>query len=183
MRRAEFLRLTGLTVDNLKNFVRRDCIPFADGNNDETTSYDYRQAFATRLAIRLGEYLDLKQAKEVVENYLDVFVAKFGTDLLEGKQIFFGYGHHFGSPADGKPFSADVGLVAGPIGSLTESIIIDDTEGRFAEFSLVALGTRKPRLTGVALIDAGAELAEFRRNGTDHSIMTNWMNSVEASAQ
>lgn len=183
MRRAEFLRLTGLSVDNLKNYVRRNCIPFADGAEDEATLYDYRQAFAMRLAIRLADYLDLKQAKTVVENYLDIFVARFGADLLEGRQVFFGYGHHFGLSADGKSYSADVGLVAGPIGSLLESVIVDDAEGRFAEFALVALGSRKAKLTGVALIDAGEELAEFRRNGADHPLMTGWMNSGEATAE
>lgn len=183
MRRAEFLRLTGQTIDDLKNFERRVGRPFAAEAENEATSYDHRQAFATRLTIRLGDYLDLKQAKIVVENYLDTFVAKFGSDLVEGKPIFFGYGRHNGPATDknGREiYLNDVGLVAGPIGGLVESIIVDDSQGRFADFELVPLGSRKPRLSQVALIDAAAELTELRRNGGDHPLTIEWMNSGEA---
>lgn len=182
MRRAEFLRLTGLTVNNLKNFARRDCIPFAAGT-DEAAAYDYKQAFATRLAIKLGDYIDLRKAKQVVESYLDTFVAEFGADLLDGKQILFGYGHHFGPATDFGGVRPDVGLVSGPIDGLTKSVIVNDDAGHFVRFSLVPLGSQKSRLTGVALIDAGEELAEFRRNAGDHPIATRWIVAREDDAE
>lgn len=178
-----FLRLIGENKAYLANLIRRGTLPFYEQEESGWATYSYRQAFATRLAIRLGDYLEMSQAKIVVENYLDIFVAKFAGALLNGEQVFFGYGHHYGIEEDAsgrKMFRNDVGLVAGPLGDLVESIIVDDADKRFADFDLVALGSRKPRLTQVALVDAGAEMQEFLRNAGESTAATAWIKALKA---
>lgn len=182
MRRAEFLRLTALTVDNHKNLVRRDCIPFGGERDDGSTpAYDYRQAFGTKLMLRLSSHLELRHAKDMIEIYLDPFVAKFGPALKAGDQIFFGYGKHFGDNRSNVRVP-DVGLVSGPLHDLTESLIVDDDAGHFSHFELVKLGTRKAPLTDVVLIDAGQEMVDFQRDLAGHPLATSWMSADEVDA-
>ncbi len=96
MRRSEFLKLTELSVDNLKNLKRRNALPFDNADDSEsdgnTGGYFERDAFSTLLTLELSKTgTDQNEAASNVALGLSGMLKRFGRDLAEKKDyIWFG---------------------------------------------------------------------------------------------
>jgi hypothetical protein len=176
-----FRQLIEIDKGALGNLLLRGHVPFHE-KGEGWTEYTYRQAFATRLAVRLGDYLDLVQARSLVENYLDSFVEHFGKELLAGNTIYFGYAKFFASLDDGRAGEGiakySSGIVAGELGALCESVIAGAVGDPRIEF--VALGSSKSTMRQVCLIDAGYELRRLRDIANDNPKATAWMTEARS---
>lgn len=165
MRRADFLKLTGLSVDNHKNMVRHDKLPVAETaepaeRSQGWSTYYPEQAFMTLLAIELAKVgADQRGASSTVARGFSLLRDAFGSDLEDQKrEIWFG-----GASAYGQENIAGVG---GPIDSL-QVLFGPVADAPSLSIPLAEIAHEVPE---IALVNVSRLLRQFRNTAVENEI-------------
>ncbi len=150
MRRKTFLELIGLSVDNLKNLVRRGALPLAPDDESESTpsegwrDYSARDVVQVVIALRLaGSGLTQEEASAIVVRFSNL-LRRWADNSFHGDcEIWFGVAEMIWD--DGGVVVSGALPVAGPL----DGLILSNKSGETFKFSDVAHSCKAHRLVNV----------------------------------
>lgn len=167
MRRADFLKLTGLTVDNHKNLVRRDLMPVSELEESPTrpsgwSYYTESAAFETLLALEVAKAgVDQRDATSTVVLGFGAFRKRFGEQMKEQKaDIFFGA---IRVAAEGGSLIRCTGGVLGNLDAYVDRI--HSRDAYWLPLTDVARDTEK-----LVLVNVSRLLRQFRETAIENQI-------------